>query len=311
VIKRVVGALAVAQLLIAYPKEGLSAQPNPVIVFVHGRGQDDKDRPGVQAAFVDTFRVAQRRWLGREIIPATAYAFVWYADLIAPAVAQAPSAGACAFAQQSAPSVVTDWRDALLGLASSLQLDGPMLRLLTEDTHRYLSSGRTRCETNARLLETISSAQFGDRQLIVVAHSMGGIVSLAALKQNAEQLDSADRFSVIRLVTLGTQVGQPLILKGVYGSFVDPPFPVPSTIREWVNFQNKGDRLAFTARSSFQASDTLRLPRDRAIDTSGDRHAIRSYLNDREVLRAIIAPWCSAQRAPARPPECATVLAGQ
>jgi hypothetical protein len=264
----------------------------------------------VRASFVNTFRSAQRGWLGREIVPAGAYSFVWYADIIGRQTNEVGSSGGCAFAADPSTREVDDWRDALLQLASSLNLDGPLLRVFTEDTHKYLSSGQARCEANARLVEALAKDRVRGRPLIVVAHSMGGIVSFASLKQNAEQLDPADRLRVLRLVTMGTQVGQELVLKGLYGSFVSKPFPLPRTISEWVNILNAGDKLAFSTSGAFAATDTARLPKDWQINTSGDRHAVESYLKDRTVLRAILTPWCAAVTGAARPAECATVLAG-
>jgi pimeloyl-ACP methyl ester carboxylesterase len=284
---------------------------SPVIVFVHGRGQEGRQRSEVRSAFVDTFRETQRKWLGKEIVPAADYAFVWYADAIAADSTATTSSPGCAYAEQPTSQSAQDWRSKLIALATTLHLDGPLLKEFTEDTFRYFSSERRRCEADARLLEVVAQPSFQGRPLVVLAHSMGGIVTLASLKKNAEQLDPEDRLHIDRLVTVGTQVGQPLILKGLFGSYTEPPVPLPSTIAAWINIQNADDKLAFPAHASFAATDSRRVPQDVIIDTPrGPRHAIESYLGDTVVVRAVLIPWCLGTQASRRPGECGRIING-
>lgn len=279
----------------------------PSIVFIHGRGQDDGDSVQVRSAFVDAFKAGQRQWLGREIVPDSLYVFVWYADLIGKREPSTPPSPGCAFAEQPTEQLREDWRSALIGLASAIGLDGVLLRQFTRDTYDYLESGRRRCEVSARVLQALQRATTQGRETIVVAHSMGGIVSFAAIKQNAEQLDSLDRMRVVRFVTLGTQVGELIILRALFGQYVSTPYPMPRTIQEWLNLQNDGDKLAFPVGGSFATSDPRRMALDVKINSPGDRHAIATYLGDRTALRSVLQPWCRSVARAGRPPECSVV----
>jgi pimeloyl-ACP methyl ester carboxylesterase len=279
----------------------------PAVVLVHGRGQQGRTIQEVRRRFEDAFEEAQRTLLGRVIVPTSAVAFVWYADVIDKDAERPPTAMRCGFAEADTPERTArnkDLRDGLIALAERLNLDRPALKLFTQDTYQYLSDANARCEADSRLEQAIADARVGGRPLVIVAHSMGGIVTFASLWRNAQSLDDSSRLDVRRLVTVGTQVGQPLILKGLLGTFVAQPVPEPATIRSWVNFMNKGDMLAFQVRSSFKSTDSTRLPRDLTIDASGDRHAIKTYFSDLRVITAVLFAWCGAHPPVGRPTEC-------
>jgi len=286
------------------------ADKTPVVVFVHGRNQAVDSLAPVRKAFIGSFERAQIKWLGQAIVPDKNMVFVWYADAIDPKSERLPTNGACNFAEDESEEAKTrrkDVRDDLLGLAQALHLDGLALRTLTGDTYKYLTSGSARCDADSRLAAELDGRGLRNRPLIIVAHSMGGIVALASIKRNAESLTRAGRFDIIRLVTVGTQVGQPIILRGLFGSYVQVPVPEPNTIKSWRNFMNEGDKLAFPARKSFMATNGARRPEDIAINTPGDRHAATNYLADRKVLRAILWKWCAAQPSQIKPTKCAAV----
>jgi len=295
---------------------GQTRSATPAIVFVHGRNQPIDSLEAVRAIFLGSFDRAQKQWLGEAIVPAGDLGFVWYADAIDPNSDRIPTSGSCNFAEdmsRAAEDMSTaaearrgDIRDDLMGLATSLHLDGLGLRILTADTYKYLTSTVTRCEADSRLAGELSNRGFSDRLIIVVAHSMGGIVSFASIKRNAESLTPANRFSVLRLVTIGTQVGVPVILKGLLGSYVQTPVAEPLSIASWRNFINQGDKLAFPARASFKATNADRLPVDIRINTPGERHSAANYLADRRVVRAILWAWCTSQLT-SKPAKCAVV----
>src|SRR5215211_6208413 len=103
------------------------------------------------------------------------------------------------------------------------------------------------------------------------------------------------------------QVGLPVVLQGLSGSYVTPPVPEPLTIASWIHFRNRGDKLGSDAHDSFKATDERRLPRDVVIDAPGDRHAATVYLADRHVVRALLGAWCRAYTATSKPPACVKV----
>src|SRR5215216_5218150 len=74
------------------------------------------------------------------------------------------------------------------------------------------------------------------------------------------------------------QVGLPVVLQGLSGSYVTPPVPEPLTIASWINFRNRGDKLGFDAHDSFKATDERRLPRP----------SWRCTLDDSETLSRLV-----------------------
>lgn len=292
----------------AIPAE--TQQSAPAIIFVHGRGQEGKSINAVRDTFVTAFRRAERAWLGQSIVPNSAIGFVWYADAIDATQERISVAPGCAFAETQTPldnDIRDDLRDGLMRLATSLGLDDVGIRFFTEDTFRYLSSLRVRCEANARLEMALTSQHLRGRSVVIVAHSMGGIVSLASLQLNSRYINPRDRLQVLRFVTLGTQIGNDIVLKGLFGTYVEPPVPVPATIGSWINFRNSGDMLSFPTRGSFTATDALRIPRDVDINTSGARHSVTSYLASRHVVKAILEPWCRGHAIATKPARCSIV----
>jgi hypothetical protein len=267
----------------------------PIVVFVHGRGQLGRNAREVRTQFVNAFNQAQQTHLGTAIVPDSDIAFVWYADVIDTSMTPPPMSQSCS-AVSDAESIAMwkDWRSRLIGFAQSLGLETPVLNRFMNDTYTYLSSVKARCEADSRLELELAMQKVIGRPLIVVAHSMGGIVSFASIRQNATVPQASDRLNVTRFVTLGTQVGVDLILEGLLGSFTKPPVPEPNTILGWRNFLNEGDKLAFVVGPSFQATNPQRRPVDISINATGERHAATTYLSDSRVVRAILWPWCRA-----------------
>jgi hypothetical protein len=304
--------LCIASLVDPATVRGQAPPPvSPVLVLVHGRGQEGRKPSDVRRLFVDAFVAGERTVAGSEIVPAADIAFVWYADLIDPNAEAPDRTMGCSFAvEQTARSkaALDDWRQRLIGVLAAAGMQQPIMQRFMADTYKYLAEPDVRCEVDARLELEIGENGLRGRPLVVVAHSMGGIVTLSSLAENAGVIDPADRLRVVRLVTIGTQVGLPLVLEGLFGNLVTPPVPEPITIASWTNFMNEGDKLAFPTTGSFKASDAARLPRDVRIDVPGDRHAATSYLSDPRVMRSALWAWCRAYPAGSQKPAgCAKV----
>jgi pimeloyl-ACP methyl ester carboxylesterase len=299
-------------LLLATPLAAASAQPErPMVVFVHGRGQAGNTADEVRAYFTRAFADGQRRAFAVPVVTDGDIAFVWYADAIDESMKPPPIAQNCAAASAPTPEETArwnDWRTSLIGVLGGLGLEKAILDAFMNDTYRYLSGAEARCQVDSRL--ELALTRNLRRPLIVVAHSMGGIVSFASIRQNATTPLEDDRLRIDRLVTMGTQVGLEVILQGLLGSLIELPVDEPNTIRSWINFINQDDKLAFPTKDSFRATDAARKPRDVRIDARGiSRHAAATYLSDASVVRAIVFAWCRSHVAPGKPVSCAAVEA--
>lgn len=289
-----------------------STSVEPVIVFIHGRGQSDKTEEDVRARFVNSFVAGQKSVYGTIVVPESQTRFVWYADVIDDGGAKSPPSSNCRFASEATlPARFKDeLRESLIHAAQALNLDDAGLNLLAGDTYKYLTKPAVRCEADTRLTDALFAKADLRSPKIVVAHSMGGIVAFSAIERLSTTPGLAERPSIPRLITMGTQVGLPEVLKGLEGDLVKPPVPLPNLILGWSNFHNRGDRLAILTEGRFIATDPLRAPRDSEIRGNGSAHAIETYLGNKDVVVAIVTAWCDAHGT-SRPRQCPTNAVAQ
>lgn len=298
--------LLVSTLLAVYWSAGLtqpSSESNafaPVVVFVHGRGQAPEKEGATREKFFRAFTEGQRKLYGRTVVDPADLRFVWYADVIDPENASLPASPNCKFlATTSASSKFQrELRESLIRVAQAAGLDDFGLQVLAKDTYRYLTKPEVRCEADTRVQSILTDPELKGRSIVLVAHSMGGIVSFSAIDGLSRVAGSGERPHVSKFVTLGTQIGLPEVIQGLQGGYVKTPVPLPMLIDRWENFQNQGDRLAFATEGSFKATDASREPRDDSISAVGERHAIESYLGNPEVVQTITEGWCN-ELAPA------------
>jgi pimeloyl-ACP methyl ester carboxylesterase len=199
----------------------------------------------------------------------------FYGDLFRPdpetdsteAVAAARQAGADALAQQ------------IPGGAEALPAIAEAMGRATMERIEYL----------AGLLATdpgIEAAVVGrvvdhltDDTEIVVAHSLGTVVTSAALRRNPDRK--------IRLfVTLGSPLGAPFIQRRLAAEQVDGLAPWPGGVERWVNVAAVGDMACVEPRLA-----TLWGPRveDHRVDNGHRAHDVEPYLNARVTGAAIAA----------------------
>ena len=114
---------------------------------------------------------------------------------------------------------------------------------------------------------------------IVVAHSLGTLVSFAALRRNPD-------LRVPLLVTLGSPLGASFVQGRIADDVVDGIAPWPGRLERWVNVAAVGDMACVQPRLS-----TLWGPRveDHLIDNGHRAHDVEPYLNARVTGAAIAA----------------------
>lgn len=289
----------------AVAQQAIDLSGTPVVVFVHGRGQGETALDEVRSRFFTAFQNSQRTHFGAEILPPSALRFVWYADAIDPQSTALPQSETCKFAANTQVDATfrRDLRRSLISIGQRVGLNDVALNAFAGDTHKYLTSPAVRCEADARVSQVFFAPETAGRPIVVVAHSMGGIVAFSAIDRLSSTTGIVVRPKISQFVTIGTQIGVTEILQGLQGSLVKVPVPVPNLIAEWTNFQNESDLLAFGTTGQFQSTDPIRVPEDHSIRALGEPHAVETYLNSPDVVVTITKAWCAAFRGQV-PKEC-------
>src|SRR4029079_15603661 len=142
----------------------------PVVVFVHGRGQGDRKIEEVRSTFENAFAATERRVFGQEIVPRSSVGFVWYADVIDPSVEKMPDVPECQFlGEEISPNLASSTLKGLLELASKYRVDSFGMELLTGDPYKDLKRVAVRCEADARLELELEKRGFAGRPIVLVA----------------------------------------------------------------------------------------------------------------------------------------------
>ena len=106
-----------------------------------------------------------------------------------------------------------------------------------------------------------------DETEVIVGHSLGSVVTYTALRQNPQ-------WKIHTLVTLGSPLGQPLVL-----GQLDPPFTAgeawPGSVERWVNVA-AGDHAAAIPRLADVFDPRVE---DRRVDNGHRAHDPEPYLN--------------------------------
>lgn len=122
----------------------------------------------------------------------------------------------------------------------------------------------------ARVAERIEEAtrRAGDEQVVILAHSLGGIISFDVLARHRPDLHCDT------LVTVGSQVGlfAELGLLGVAQGFPEDPtldrLPAPPGVDRWLNVYDRNDCLAFAASPIFDGVEDFSYSTGRGLMTA-------------------------------------------
>lgn len=174
------------------------------------------------------------------------------------------------------------------------------------DTRAYLSMGRQTCDTDARVREALDQARGAGRPVVLVVHSMGGMVTYHILHP---LLGDAQRYDVRRYVSLGIQLGWESLPPYLIGTMAKSPYAVPSSVQDWVNFTGSDDLIGFPVGKTFHFPQVPgKRVRDVEVNTGKDPHDISQYLQQRVVATSIADAWCRAFTAPATKPAACTAV---
>ncbi|MBM3658702.1 MAG: hypothetical protein FJW95_04275 [Actinobacteria bacterium] len=112
---------------------------------------------------------------------------------------------------------------------------------------------------------------------IVVAHSLGTLVSFAALRRNPD-------VHLPLLVTLGSPLGAPFVQGRVADEIVDGIAPWPGSVERWVNVAAVGDMACVEPQLAKLWGARVQ---DHLVDNGHRAHDVEPYLNARVTGAAI------------------------
>ncbi len=153
-----------------------------------------------------------------------------------------------------------------------------------------------------RLAEVLR--KYRDRDILLIAHSMGTIISFDVLSQTTPDV------SINTLITIGSPLAMPLILKKVLieqgRDYKKEQKPVtPENIRKgWYNYSDLDDPVAinYNLGDDYRPNSHGVVPKDTLIynnyEINGERfpHKLYGYLRAPEVARAIYE-FCTSERS--------------
>lgn len=286
--------LPVAALAFASPSP-IQPEPRPVVILVHGRGMLDADSASLRREWkrdLDSALVS----VGLQPLANEDVRLAWYADMVDPV-----SPGSCSRRTSEDSLGVASLFQGFIGtLAAAMpREDAPGARALLADV-LYILDPQTRCAAEGRVGEVIEKALAEKRPVVLVAYSLGSLVTYGYLKSRSGVADSTID---LRMVTLGSPLGNPELRALLGGT---DSFSVPSIVRTWDNVYDENDVVAapLGGRGSSIVRDRVARP-----SSSFDPHHIGRYLRDSETGTAVGRALCASM--PAHAEACRKLLRGE
>ncbi|HJQ19888.1 MAG TPA: hypothetical protein VJ867_06015 [Gemmatimonadaceae bacterium] len=255
-------------------------EQRPIIVFVHGRGQFGQDTA-----------ILRREWeadmdssLALQGVPPLRDSDVrlaWYADALDP-----DSAYECGSRLATADAGLTQLRDVASGflnfLAGAIGEDSRELRGLVGET-MYVLDARTRCAAENRVGQVLTAAARENRPVIVVAFSLGSLVTYGYLLRD-------DSLHNLRLITIGSPLALRPVREIIFGETGDG-LRVPSGVVSWTNVYDAADVLS--GPLSGQLPGNVAQDVATHAPASEEAHVIARYLRDPATGSALMSAICA------------------
>ena len=302
------------------PERPVPAPRRPIVLLVHGRGQVG-DSVSLHHAATRALLEGAEAVSGHALLRDGDVRLVWYADLLSeqgvstpecPAPQRARATGSPVSVDPGALDMFSLVAAAFLELAGEDTRDSPLasVRGLIGDV-RFLTNPSARCAAEGRIANAIAVAAGEGRPVILVAHSLGGLMAWGHLQNRVHGMRSIP--SVHRFVTLGSPVGSPEVRQFVFGS--SGTLGLPAGVDSWVNVVDLDDPFATPLLPAIDADSTTTITtgpglRDAMTESRRDDvHDLRGYLRDPAATHAILDAWCSAMRGDRDSASaCATLL---
>jgi len=270
---------------------GLSAycqkvNKKPIILLLHGRGQDATDQDGKKAATL--WESFLRSGLLNQSITAQDYdlEFGWYGDLLGK-----EGINFCThheFLPQERLDQYHKYKHTAIQTVFNALDNLPFgksyfLSQVMPDVKIYLSDQHNQCAINDRVEKALEKVVKEERPVIIIAHSMGSLVAYNILNRDSRIMP---RIKDIELITIGSMLGMVGVRKALLGEYMTFGIVVPSSILRWANVVNIKDYLSFSLNGKMFSQNDLNLPIDHRVSLQSGHDAL-GYLSSPEVAKLI------------------------
>ena len=273
----------------AVPSRVVGTAPRPLVVFVHGRGQLGQDTASLRREYERDLDSALAL-VGMSKLRDDEVRLAWYADVLDP---ESDSVCTNSISRVSDSLSFGDLARGFLGfLASAVPKDESFeMRGLISDL-LYVVDGAKRCAAERRIGSVIESAVSENRPVVVIAYSLGSLVTYGYLNSRLPSARQPD----IRLITIGSPLGVAAVRQMVYGDNVNT-LPMPRGVSSWENIYDPNDFISgplegiVVGRTA--ARDSVGV-RDHALQAASmdEAHLIAHYLHDRVTGAAVRGALC-------------------
>ncbi|MEP7001318.1 MAG: hypothetical protein ABI969_12615 [bacterium] len=278
-----------------------TAPRRPVVLVVHGRGFLARDSADFHRDALHALREGAFRATGDSLLESDDIRLVWYADLMDVRRAVLGNATSCETNTNNpdvgiSPSSI--FRSLALIASDLVQATaedsiGDGARGIAGDL-RFIGDPALRCAAEGRVADAIARAHADGRPVIIVAHSLGALVTWSHLQHRGGRSD-IDVPEVERLVTMGSPIGNSELRELLLGDMGE--VSLPRGVRSWVNAVNADDpfaaRLVEIDSLSARTRDVRGIT-DVVTGHAEEAHDLFGYLRDSTAAKAVAGAWCDA-----------------
>lgn len=154
---------------------------------------------------------------------------------------------------------------------------GSLIALVTKDVSKYMSVAGVRRRIDRGVTKAFAGCG-ADDELVVVAHSLGTLVTYNVLREQGRQ----NGWNVALFITLGSPLGVQAIRDSL------TPITHPKVVGRWFNAFDQRDVVALYAldKNRFGIDPSI-TNHDAVRNDSSNHHGIEGYLSDSRVVREI------------------------
>lgn len=312
--------LVVAVLISSPPVAGAQVavdEGRPIVILIHGRKQSGTPEIRLRNAWFSALRAGLTQINQPNLLTDRDRRFVYYGSIYRDDYVESATCrngGYSGVTVDDAPperhrrTLTNMIKDGLTEII--VKRGGSIVQSLAvrafDDTRAYVEGGTRHCDTNLVLSTALRNARDAKRPIVLVAHSMGGLVAYRVLDASTA---AGNPYPVERLITIGTQLGVEGMVPYLAGRAAAYPYRFPGAVRQWANIYGEDDYLGWSTEGNFVFPGTRHA--DIKIDTPAqDVHGATGYLSHATVARAIAGAWCKAFRGPAlatKPQACTAI----
>ncbi|MEO8622409.1 MAG: hypothetical protein ABI625_15160 [bacterium] len=277
------------------------APRRPVVLVVHGRGFLARDSADFHRDALHALREGAFLATGDSLLESDDIRLVWYADLMDVRRAVLGTATSCE-SHTSNPDAGISPNTIFRSLAL---IASDLVQATTDDSVadgardvagdlRFIGDPARRCAAEGRVADAIARAHAEGRPVVIVAHSLGALITWSHLQHRGARGDASVP-EVERLVTMGSPIGNSGLREILLGDMGE--VSLPRGVRSWVNAVNADDpfaaRLVEIDSLSGRTHD-LRGITDVITGHAEEAHDLFGYLRDSTAATAVAGAWCDA-----------------